>query len=94
MILSSEVGVMPVPEEKIVLKERLHPGKMLLVDTVQGRVIDDNELKRNTAGMQPYGEWLSSNLVQLKDIKIPNIRMEEYTEEQRARLPESLRVHL
>ena len=45
MILSSEVGVLPVDEEKIVLKERLHPGKMLLVDTVQGRVIDDNELK-------------------------------------------------
>ena len=86
VILSSEVGVMPVPEEKIVLKERLHPGKMLLVDTVQGRVIDDNELKEKYAGMQPYGEWLSSNLVQLKDIKIPNIRMEEYTEEQRARL--------
>ena len=86
VILSSEVGVMPVPEEKIILKERLHPGKMLLVDTVQGRVIDDNELKEKYAGMQPYGEWLSSNLVQLKDIKIPNIRMEEYTEEQRARL--------
>ena len=56
------------------------------MDTVQGRVIDDNELKEKYAGMQPYGEWLSSNLVQLKDIKIPNIRMEEYTEEQRARL--------
>lgn len=86
VILSSEVGVMPVPEEKIVLKERLHPGKMLLVDTVQGRVIDDNELKEKYAKMQPYGEWLNSNLVCLKDIKIPNIRMEEYTEEQRARL--------
>ncbi len=45
MILSSEVGVLPVPEEKIILKERLHPGKMLLVDTVQGKIIDDNELK-------------------------------------------------
>ena len=86
MILSSEVGVMPVPEDKIVLKERLHPGKMLLVDTVQGKVIDDDELKEKYATMQPYGEWLNSNLVQLKDIKIPNIRMEEYTDEQRARL--------
>ncbi len=86
MILSSEVGVMPVPEDKIVLKERLHPGKMLLVDTVQGKVIDDDELKEKYANMQPYGEWLNSNLVQLKDIKIPNIRMEEYTDEQRARL--------
>ena len=46
---------------------------MLLVDTVQGKVIDDDELKEKYATMQPYGEWLDSNLVQLKDIKIPNI---------------------
>ena len=69
MILSSEVGVLPVPEEKIVLKERLHPGKMLLVDTVQGKIIDDNELKEMYAKKQPYGEWLDSNLVHLKDIE-------------------------
>ena len=86
MILSSEVGVLPVDEEKIVLKERLHPGKMLLVDTVQGRVIDDNELKEKYAKKQPYGEWLDSNLVQLRDIKIPNQRVIEYTPEERARL--------
>ena len=86
MILSSEVGVLPVPEENIVLKERLHPGKILLVDTVQGKVIDDNELKEKYAKAQSYGEWLNSNLVRLKDIKIPNVRVEEYTEEQRARL--------
>ena len=86
MILSSEVGVLPVPEENIILKERLHPGKILLVDTVQGKVIDDNELKEKYAKAQPYGEWLNSNLVRLKDIKIPNVRVEEYTEEQRARL--------
>nr|WP_177297503.1 glutamate synthase large subunit [uncultured Blautia sp.] len=86
MILSSEVGVLSVPEENIVLKERLHPGKILLVDTVQGKVIDDDELKEKYAKAQPYGEWLNSNLVRLKDIKIPNVRVEEYTEEQRARL--------
>ena len=86
MILSSEVGVLPVPEDKIVLKERLHPGKILLVDTVSGKMIDDNELKEKYAKEQPYGEWLNSNLLQLKDIKIPNVRVEEYTEEQRARL--------
>ena len=59
---------------------------MLLVDTVAGKVVDDDELKEKYAAMQPYGEWLNSNLVQLKDIKIPNVRMEEYTPEQRARL--------
>ena len=86
VILSSEVGVLPIPEEKIVLKERLHPGKILLVDTVQGKIVTNNELKEKYASMQPFGEWLDSNLVQLKDIRIPNLRVEEYTEEQRARL--------
>ena len=55
---------------------------MLLVDTLQGKIIDDNELKEMYAKKQPYGEWLDSNLVHLKDIKIPNERVEEYTEEQ------------
>ena len=66
---------------------------MLLVDTVQGKIIDDNELKEMYAKKQPDGEWLDSNLVHLKDIKIPNERMEEYTEEQRSRL-ESTGYHL
>lgn len=86
MILSSEVGVLPVEEEKIVLKERLHPGKMLLVDTVQGRVLDDDTLKEKYAKGQPYGEWLDSNLVHLGDIRIPNKKPQEYTPKQRARL--------
>ena len=86
VILSSEVGVLPIPEEKIVLKERLHPGKMLLVDTLQGRIIEDEELKEMYAKKQPYGEWLDSNLMELKDLKIPNERVEEYSEEKLARL--------
>ena len=67
---------------------------MLLVDTLQGKIIDDNELKEMYAKKQPYGEWLDSNLVHLKDIKIPNERMEEYTEEQRSRLQKGLRLYL
>ena len=86
MILSSEVGVLPVDEEKIVLKERLHPGKMLLVDTVQGRVIDDNELKEKYAKKQPYGEWLDSNLIELKNLKIPNQLVPTYKPEDLKRL--------
>ena len=86
MILASEVGVLPVPEEEIVLKERLHPGKMLLVDTVKGKILSDAEIKETYANAQPYGEWLDSNLIQLKDLKIPNLRVEEYTPEQRRRL--------
>lgn len=86
VILSSEVGVMPVPEEEIVLKERLHPGKILLVDTVKGQIFNDDELKEIYAGKQPYGEWLDSNLVELHDLKIPNIRVEEYEGEALTRM--------
>ena len=86
VILASEVGVLPVPEEEILLKERLHPGKMLLVDTVAGRIIDDKELKEAYAGAKPYGEWLDSNLLELKSLKIPNLRVEEYTPTQRRQL--------
>ncbi len=80
MILSSEVGVLDIPEEKIVLKERLHPGKMLVVDTKQGKIIQDEELKEYYATRQPYGEWLDSSLVELKSLKIPNKKVEEYSE--------------
>src|SRR5699024_12036937 len=85
VILASKVGVLPVPEEEIVLKERLHPGKMLLVDTVKGKILSDEEIKEIYANAQPYGEWLDSNLIELKDLKIPNMRVEEYTSEQRRR---------
>ena len=71
LILSSEVGVLEIEPERIKVKERLRPGKMLLVDTVKGEVIDDNELKDSYANMQPYGEWLDRNLVELKDLKDP-----------------------
>lgn len=86
LILSSEVGVLDIDPTKIVAKERLRPGKMLLVDTVQGRVIDDDELKERYAGRQPYGEWLDRNLINLEDLKIPNQRVPEYTQEERQRM--------
>lgn len=79
LILSSEVGVLDIPPEKIKVKERLRPGKMLLVDTIKGEVIDDEELKDSYADKQPYGEWLDRNLVQLSDLKIPNERVSMYT---------------
>ena len=86
LILSSEVGVLDIDPARIVEKERLHPGKMLLVDTRQGRIIDDDELKESYANRQPYGEWLDHNLVNLSELKIPNQRVEEYTPEERAKL--------
>ena len=86
LILSSEVGVLPIPEDQIVTKERLHPGKMLLVDTVQGRVYSDQEIKERYAGKEPYGEWLDSNLVELHDLKVPNQPVPPLSREYCARL--------
>ena len=86
LILSSEVGVLDIPAEKIVVKERLRPGRMLLVDTVKGKLIDDDELKESYAARKPYGEWLNNNLVYLKDINIPNVKVETYDKEERQRL--------
>jgi glutamate synthase (NADPH/NADH) large chain len=86
LILSSEVGVLDIDPSRILVKERLHPGKMLLVDTVQGRVINDEEIKEKYATRQPYGEWLDSKLVFLKDLKIPNERVPQYTYEERQRM--------
>ena len=86
LILSSEVGVLEVDPAKIVKKDRLRPGRMLLVDTVNGRLISDEEIKEKYAKAKPYGEWIDSNLVHLSDLKIPNVRVEEYTDEERQRL--------
>ncbi|MGN0329108.1 MAG: glutamate synthase large subunit [Lachnospira sp.] len=86
LILSSEVGALPIDESRIKLKDRLHPGKMLLVDTVKGELIDDDKLKSEYAHKQPYGEWLDNNLVKLSDLKIPNKKTPIHTKEERARL--------
>ena len=81
LILSSEVGVLDIDPAHIVQKSRLEPGKMLLVDTVQGRIVGDGELKEAYAARSPYGEWLDRNLVQLHDLPIPNHRVETYPPE-------------
>ncbi len=86
LILSSEVGVLPLDPARIVKKERLRPGKMLLVDTVKGEVIDDDHLKEFYAGRQPYGEWLDNYLVELHDLKIPNECVPQFTDEERERM--------
>ena len=68
VILSSEVGVVEVNEKDIIKKERLHPGKMLLIDTKEGKIIDDGEIKKAEAEAKPYGEWLKENMVNLEDL--------------------------
>lgn len=81
LILSSEIGVLDIPADQIVKKSRLEPGKMLLVDTIAGRIITDDELKNRYAARQPYGEWLDRNLIKLADLPIPNHKVERYSKE-------------
>ncbi|MDR0963459.1 MAG: glutamate synthase large subunit, partial [Clostridium sp.] len=86
LILASEVGVLPIDPTMIKVKERLRPGKMLLVDLKKGEVVGDDHIKESYSSRQPYGEWLDNNLVFLKDLKIPNVRVPEFTVEERERL--------
>ena len=83
LILSSEVGVLDIPEEKIKIKSRLQPGKILLVDTLQKRVISDEECKKKYSTLYPYGEWLDRNLLHLSELPIPNKKIPVYTQEER-----------
>src|SRR2546425_422458 len=68
VIMASEVGVLDVPPERVLLKERLHPGPILLVDTSKGRIVDDEEIKRELAAEHPYAEWLEKHLVDIDDL--------------------------
>jgi len=86
MILASEVGAINIEQIHVVQKERLRPGRMLLIDTVKGKLITDQELKQHYASRQPYGEWLDNNLINLKDLPIPNKGIPAMPGEQRAKL--------
>ncbi len=69
VIMASETGVLPVDPARVRSKGRLQPGRIFLVDTEQGRIVSDEEIKRDVCGSQPYGEWLAANLQTLKDIE-------------------------
>ncbi|MCB1258913.1 MAG: glutamate synthase subunit alpha, partial [Acidimicrobiales bacterium] len=68
VIMASEVGVVDVPADKVVHKGRLQPGKMFLVDTIEGRIVDDAEIKDRLAAAHPYADWLEENLVGLEEL--------------------------
>ena len=68
VILSSEVGVLEIPQEKVVRKGRLQPGKMFLVDVEEGRIIEDDEIKDSLADSAPYGEWLHAGMLRLSEL--------------------------
>ena len=69
VIMGSECGCLPVPEEKIIKKWRLQPGKMFLVDLERGRIVDDKELKDSLAGARPYAEWIERIRVKLDEVE-------------------------
>src|SRR4051812_6528631 len=69
VVLASEMGVLPVPEEKIVEKWRLQPGKMLLIDLEQGRIVSDDEIKQELSHAHPYKDWLKHAQIVLEDLK-------------------------
>lgn len=89
LILSSEVSVLPIDESKIIKKERLHPGKILLIDTKKKRLFTDEELKERYATKEPYGEWLDMNLLTMDKIKMPNAKVKHFEDEDFKRLLKS-----
>ncbi len=77
VILSSEVGVLPIKEENIIKKDRLTPGKMLLIDTKEGKIIEDAEIKEKISNENPYGQWLNENLICLDSLNSGEIEEKE-----------------
>ena len=83
LILSSEVGVLDIDETKIIKKSRLEPGKMLLVDTKKKELIEDYDLKNEYASSNPYGEWLDTYLLHLKDLPAPDKKTHIHSQHER-----------
>ncbi len=71
VVMASEVGVLDIPPENVLIKDRLHPGRIFMVDTKQGRIIDDEELKKEFAQEHPYGDWLKEHLIPIEKLPIP-----------------------
>jgi glutamate synthase (ferredoxin) len=68
VVMASEVGVLDIPADEILIKERLHPGRIFLVDTAKGRIVSDDEIKRDLASAHPYERWLADNLVDIDSL--------------------------
>ncbi|MFC4460408.1 glutamate synthase large subunit [Pseudonocardia nematodicida] len=68
VVLASEVGVLDVEPDKVVRKGRLEPGRMFLIDTERGKIVDDDEIKSELASLHPYAEWLHAGLIRLADL--------------------------
>ncbi len=88
VIMASEVGVLDIAPENVLEKRRLEPGRMFLVDTVQGRIVSDEELKQAIASKHPYQDWLDKYLIELDDLpaaeEVPGTNLETLTQRQQA----------
>ena len=71
LVMASETGVLDIPPENIRFKWRIQPGRMFMLDTEQGRIVEDTEIKESLAGRRPYGQWLAKNKVELDDLPEP-----------------------
>ncbi|HBH11066.1 MAG TPA: glutamate synthase large subunit, partial [Gammaproteobacteria bacterium] len=71
VVMASEVGVLDIEPENVEIKERLHPGRIFMVDTKQGRIIDDSELKEEFVAAEPYQKWLEENLLSIEKLPLP-----------------------
>jgi len=81
VVMASEVGVLDIPPEDILVNGRLKPGKMFLIDTQEGRIIEDEELKRNISQQKPYKEWVKKNLIRFEDLPNLKIKQKDFKEE-------------
>jgi glutamate synthase domain-containing protein 2/glutamate synthase domain-containing protein 1/glutamate synthase domain-containing protein 3 len=72
LVMGSETGVLDVPPEKVLYKERIYPGRMFMLDTERGEIVQDAELKANLAARHPYGEWLKENMAHIADLPKPD----------------------
>src|SRR5690606_35908795 len=68
VVLASESGVLDIPDEDIIERWRLQPGRMLLIDLEEGRIISDEEVKKQLSGKNPYAEWLARSQIVLEDL--------------------------
>ena len=92
-VMGSEVGVLPIDEKRIVKKWRLQPGKMLLIDLEQGRIIDDDDIKAHLSSVQPYQEWLDRTRIVLEDLPGTDSPVADAQPANASRSPAGLRLH-
>ena len=93
VIMASEVGVLDVPPERVLQKGRLQPGRMFLVDTEEGRIVADEEIKHKIATEQPYRQWLNEHMLELATVRRGRSRTRTGSSH-RAATPAGLRLHL